>query len=175
MIDLAKHIRTVADFPKPGILFYDITTLIQHAEAFRETIKKLADAVKDWGTIDLIAAPEARGFIFAAPLALELGAGLVPIRKPGKLPFTTVSKSYELEYGSNTIQINEDAVSQGSRVLLLDDLLATGGTMEACRQLVNDLGGEVVGAVFVMELLALKGREKIGTANIKSLLEFEYC
>jgi adenine phosphoribosyltransferase len=175
MMDLAKHIRTIPDFPKPGILFYDITTLIQHAEAFKTTVGQLADAVEDWGHIDLIAAPEARGFIFAAPLALELGVGLIPVRKPGKLPFTTVSKSYDLEYGSNTIQINSDAVSQGQRVLLVDDLLATGGTMEACRQLVSELGGEVVGAAFVVELLALKGREKINTPNVKSLLQFEYC
>ena len=175
MINLAEHVRTIPDFPKPGILFYDITTLIQHAEAFKETVKRLADAVQEWGRVDLIAAPEARGFIFAAPLAIELGAGLIPIRKPGKLPFTTVSKSYELEYGTNTIQISSDAVSPGKRVLLLDDLLATGGTMEACRQLVTELGGAVIGAAFVMELLALKGRKKIGTPNIKSLLEFEYC
>jgi adenine phosphoribosyltransferase len=174
-MNLTKHVRTIPDFPKPGILFYDITTLIQHAEAFRITIRQLADVVKEWGRIDLIAAPEARGFIFAAPLAIELGVGLIPIRKPGKLPFTTVSKSYDLEYGTNTIQISSDAVSPGKRVLLLDDLLATGGTAEACRQLVTELGGEVVGAVFVMELLALKGRENINTPNIKSLLQFEYC
>ena len=175
MINLVEHIRTIPNFPKPGILFYDITTLIQHAEAFNATIKQLADAAKEWGRIDLVAAPEARGFIFAAPIAMELGAGLIPIRKPGKLPFKTISKSYELEYGTNTIQINSDAVLPGNQVLLLDDLLATGGTMEACRQLVTELGGEVVGAMFVMELFALKGREKIKTPNIKSLLQFEYC
>ena len=174
-MNLAEHIRTIPDFPKPGILFYDITTLIQHAEAFRATVRQLADAVKEWEPIDFIAAPEARGFIFAPPLAIELGVGLIPIRKPGKLPFTTVSKSYDLEYGSNTIQMNSDAISPGNRVLLLDDLLATGGTVEACRQLVTELGGEVVGAAFVMELLALKGREKIRTPKIKSLLQFEYC
>ena len=175
MINLTEHVRTIPDFPKPGILFYDITTLIHHAGAFKATIMQLAGAVKEWGQIDLIAAPEARGFVFAAPLALELGAGLIPIRKPGKLPHTTVSKSYDLEYGSNTVQVHSDAVSPGNRVLLLDDLLATGGTMEATRQLVAELGGEVVGAAFVMELLALKGREKINTPNIKSLLQFEYC
>ena len=175
MIHLEEHIRTIPDFPKPGILFYDVTTLIQHAGAFRETVKRLADAVKEWEPIDLIVAPEARGFIFAAPLALELGVGLVPVRKPAKLPYTTISKSYALEYGTNTIQIHSDAVQPGNRVLLLDDLLATGGTMEACRQLVTELGGAVVGAVFVIELLALKGREKINTPDIKSLLQFEYC
>jgi len=175
MINLVEHIRTIPDFPKPGILFYDITTLIHHVEAYKETIKRLADAVKEWGRVDYIAAPEARGFIFAAPLALEIGAGLIPIRKPGKLPFTTIAKSYELEYGTNEVHINSDAVSPGNRVLLVDDLLATGGTMEATRQLVAELGGEVVGAAFVVELLALKGRDKIGTPNIKSLLEFEYC
>ena len=174
-MNLTEHIRTIPDFPKPGILFYDITTLIEHADAFRDTVRRLAEAVKEWMPIDLIAAPEARGFIFAAPLAIELGVGFIPIRKPGKLPFTTISKSYELEYGANTIQINSDAVQPGHRVLLLDDLLATGGTMEASRQLVVELGGEVVGGVFVMELLALKGREKINTPNIKSLLQFEYC
>ena len=175
MINLAEHIRTVPDFPKPGILFYDISTLTHNPEAFNATVKQLADAVKEWGTVDLIAAPEARGFIFAAPLAVTLGVGLVPVRKPGKLPFTTVSKSYELEYGTNIIQIHSDAVQPGNRVLLLDDLLATGGTMEACRELIVELGGEVVGAAFVVELLALKGREKIKTPNIKSLLQFEYC
>ena len=174
-MNLTDHIRTIPDFPKPGVLFYDITTLIQHAEAFKTTIRQLVDAVKELGRIDLIATPEARGFVFAAPLSIELGAGLIPIRKPGKLPFTTVSQSYDLEYGSNTVQINSDAIAQGQRVLLLDDLLATGGTIEACRQLVSGLGGEIVGAVFVMELLALKGREKIRSPNIKSLLQFEYC
>lgn len=146
---------------------------MQHAEAFNVAVRHLADAVKDWGRIDLIAAPEARGFIFAAPLAIELGTGFIPIRKPGKLPFTTISKSYDLEYGSNTIQINSDAVLPGNRVLLLDDLLATGGTIEVCRQLVTELGGEVIGAAFVVELLALKGREKINIPNVKSLLQFE--
>lgn len=173
MIKLEEHIRTIPDFPKPGILFYDITTLIQHAEAYRAAIEQLSAVVRQWEPIDLIAAPEARGFIFAAPLAVELGVGLIPVRKPGKLPYSTVSKSYELEYGVNTIQINSDAVSPGKRVLLVDDLLATGGTMEACRQLIAELGGEVAGAAFVLELLALKGRDKINTANVQSLIQYE--
>jgi adenine phosphoribosyltransferase len=173
MINLADHIREVPDFPIPGILFYDITTLIRNSEAFRETIRQLTEKVKPWGQIDLIAAPEARGFIFAAPLAAELGAGLIPIRKPGKLPYKTVSKSYDLEYGTNTIQMNIDAVKPGDRVLFVDDLLATGGTMEACRQLVVENGGHVVGAAFVIELLFLNGRKKIKMDKIEPLIKYE--
>ncbi|MDR0609018.1 MAG: adenine phosphoribosyltransferase [Planctomycetaceae bacterium] len=173
MTSLAGYIREVPDFPVPGILFYDITTLIQKGDAFRETVRQLAEKVKLWGSIDLIAAPEARGFIFAAPLAAELGAGLIPIRKPGKLPFKTVSKSYDLEYGTNTVQMNIDAIQPGKRVLLVDDLLATGGTMEACRQLVTESGGHVVGAAFVIELLFLNGREKIKMEKIETLVKYE--
>ncbi|MDR2704665.1 MAG: adenine phosphoribosyltransferase [Planctomycetaceae bacterium] len=173
MTSLAGYIREVPDFPVPGILFYDITTLIQKGDAFRETIRQLAEKVKSWEPIDLIAAPEARGFIFAAPLAAELGAGLIPIRKPGKLPFKTISKSYELEYGTNTVQMNIDAIQPGKRVLLVDDLLATGGTMEACRQLVAESGGHVVGAAFVIELLFLNGRDKIKMEKIETLVKYE--
>ncbi|MDR3196700.1 MAG: adenine phosphoribosyltransferase [Planctomycetaceae bacterium] len=173
MISLTDHIREIPDFPVPGILFYDITTLIQNGELFRETVRQLAEKVKSWGQVDLIAAPEARGFIFAAPLAIELGAGLIPIRKPGKLPFKTVSKSYDLEYGTNTVQMNIDAVQSGKRVLLVDDLLATGGTMEACRQLVAESGGQVIGAVFVIELLPLNGRNKIKMEKIETLIKYE--
>lgn len=171
-MNLSEYVRTIPDFPQPGILFYDITTLIQNGVVFRETIAQLMQKIAAWGKIDLIAAPEARGFIFAAPLADRLGAGLIPIRKPGKLPFKTVSKSYDLEYGANTIQMNIDAVKTGDRVLLVDDLLATGGTMEACRQLVQEGGGEVAGALFVIELLGLKGRERIKTNNIETLIQF---
>lgn len=173
MIDLAEHIRTIPDFPIPGILFYDITTLIRDGAVFKETLHRLAEKVAAWGPVDAIAAPEARGFIFAAPMASELGVGLIPIRKPGKLPFKTVSKSYDLEYGSNTVQMNVDAVNPGDRILLIDDLLATGGTMEACRELIEEQGGKVVGAAFVMELLSLKGREKLKTPNIEVLLQYE--
>lgn len=173
MTNLAEHVRTIPDFPIKGVLFYDITTLIQNGPVFRETIQRLAEVVNAWGRVDLIAAPEARGFIFAAPLSAELGVGLIPIRKPGKLPFQTVSKSYDLEYGSNTVQMNVDAIKPGNRVLLVDDLLATGGTMEACRQLVEEQGGNVVGAAFVMELLSLNGREKLQTGNIATLMQYD--
>ncbi|MDR0337293.1 MAG: adenine phosphoribosyltransferase [Planctomycetaceae bacterium] len=173
MVSLTDYIREVPDFPVPGILFYDITTLIQNGDMFREAIRQLAEKVKSWAPIDLIAAPEARGFIFAAPLAAELGAGLIPIRKPGKLPFKTISKSYDLEYGTNTVQMNIDAIQPGKRVLLVDDLLATGGTMEACRQLVVECGGQVIGAAFIIELLFLNGRNKIKMDKIETLIKYE--
>lgn len=169
---LTDYIRTVPDFPIPGILFYDITTLIENGKAFKETIRQLAERVAPWGKVDAIAAPEARGFIFAAPMAAELEVGLIPIRKPGKLPHQTVSKSYDLEYGTNTIQMNIDAVKPGSRILLIDDLLATGGTMDACRQLIEERGGTVVGAAFVIELLFLAGREKLKLDNVATLIQY---
>ncbi len=172
-MQLTDHIRTVPDFPIPGILFYDITTLIENKDAFRESIRQLKEKVAPWGPFDAIAAPEARGFIFAAPLAYELGVGLVPIRKPGKLPYKTVSKSYELEYGSNTVQMHEDAIKKGSRVLLVDDLLATGGTMDACRELIEENGGVVAGIAFLIELAFLNGREKIKSPNVVSLIQYD--
>lgn len=173
MMNIAEHVRTIPDFPIPGILFYDITTILQNGLVFKETIRQLAEKVAPWGPIDSIAAPEARGFIFAAPLAAEFGARLVAIRKPGKLPFKTVSKSYDLEYGSNTVQMNVDAVKEGDRIVLVDDLLATGGTMEACRELVVENGGNVVGAAFVMELLSLDGRKKLKVEKIETLLQYD--
>ena len=175
MFPLSDYIRSVFDFPIPGIHFRDITPLWGNPAAFQEAVRQMVEAVKDWGQIDCIAAPEARGFIFAAPIALQLGVGLVPVRKPGKLPYQTVSFSYELEYGKNTIQMHSDAIKPGMRVLLLDDLLATGGTIDACRQLVNDQGGEVVGALFLIELLDLNGREKLNnipTDRVKALIQY---
>jgi len=169
---LSDHIRTVPDFPVQGILFYDITTLIENKDAFREAIRQLVDKVAPWGSFDAVAAPEARGFIFAAPLAIELGVGVIPIRKPGKLPYKTVAKSYDLEYGSNTIQMHADAVKPGSRILLIDDLLATGGTINACRQLIEENGGTVIGIAFLIELLFLNGRKKIETPNVVSLIQY---
>lgn len=176
MTNLADYIRSVHDFPIPGVHFRDITPLLENSEAFRETIRQMVEAVKDWGKIDFIAAPEARGYFFAAPVAMELGAGLLAIRKPGKLPYKTVSHSYELEYGQNTIQMHIDTIKPGHRVLLLDDLLATGGTIEACRELITSQGGEVVGALFLIELLDLNGREKLTKFpkdRVKTLIAYE--
>ena len=169
--DLKAYIRSIPDFPKPGILFRDITPLLGNAEAFGHAIRQMADAVQDLG-IQQIAAAEARGFLFA-PLALELGAGLIPVRKPGKLPYETISHSYELEYGTDTLEIHTDAVKPGAKVLIVDDLLATGGTVEACCKLVEKAGGTVAACLFLVELVDLGGAEKIKDYNKISLVQFE--
>jgi len=171
---LTDYIRSVFDFPIPGIHFRDVTPLLENPAAFREAIRQMVDSVKDLGKIDCVIAPEARGFIFAVPIAMQLGAGLVPVRKPGKLPYKTVSVSYDLEYGQNTIQMHEDAIKLGARVLLIDDLLATGGTIDACRQLVENQGGQVAGALFLMELRDLNGREKLNLPEerVKSVIQY---
>ena len=155
-INLQECIRSIHDFPKEGIVFRDITPLLSNATAFRQSIRQLADHYRN-RQIDVVASAEARGFIFAAPLAIELGLGFVPVRKPGKLPFNTHAFHYELEYRSDTLEIHSDSVSQGQRVLLVDDLLATGGTMEACCRLVECAGGQVAGCAFVIELKSLGG------------------
>ena len=170
-MNLRDHIRDVPDFPKPGILFRDITPLLAHPAAFREAIKQLADHYRGQN-IKAIAAAEARGFIFAAPLALELNAGFVPVRKPGKLPFETEAFHYELEYGTDTLEIHTDAFQPGDKVLLVDDLLATGGTMNACAKLVERSGAIVVGCAFVIELSFLNGREKLAGYDVFSLLAY---
>ena len=171
-LNLADYIRAIPDFPKPGILFRDITPLLAHPAAFREAIRQMAARLGDLG-IDAIAAAEARGFLFAAPLALELDAALVPIRKAGKLPAATVAYSYELEYGSDTLEIHADALSPGDRVLVVDDLLATGGTVEACCRLVEKAYGTVVGCAFLIELVGLAGAEKISGYDHFSLIQFD--
>ncbi|RMG04809.1 MAG: adenine phosphoribosyltransferase [Planctomycetota bacterium] len=171
-LDLAQFIRSIPDFPKPGILFRDITPLLESPEALRAAIVQLADKVKD-RSIDVIAAAEARGFLFAAPLALELGVGLIPIRKPGKLPFETIAYSYELEYGTDTLEMHVDAVKPGMNVLVVDDLLATGGTVEACCKLIEKAGGNVTGCAFVIDLVDLKGSERLAKYRPVSLLQFE--
>ena len=171
-IDLKQYVRSIPDFPKPGILFRDITPLLANPAALRESIRRLADHYRGQ-KIDLVAAAEARGFIFAAPLALELGAGFVPVRKPGKLPFDTHSFHYELEYRADTLEIHRDGVSPGQRVLLVDDLLATGGTMQACCRLIEQVGGHVVGCAFLIELKDLKGADQISNYDIFSVLEYD--
>jgi adenine phosphoribosyltransferase len=170
-LDLRPWIRDIPDFPKPGILFKDITPLLGDPRAFSAAIDQLASryaGVK----IDTIAAAEARGFIFGAPLALRLGAGFVPIRKPGKLPHATVALEYQLEYGTDRLEVHTDALSSGSRVLLMDDVLATGGTMRACCDLVTSTGAVVIGCAFVLELGFLGGREKLAPHDIQSLLVY---
>ena len=159
-MDLSSVIRAVPNFPIEGILFYDITTLLKDPAALRETIDRLTHHYQD-KHIDLIAGMESRGFIFGMPLAYRLGVGFVPIRKPGKLPAEKISETYELEYGHNTLEIHLDAIEKGQRVLVVDDLLATGGTAKASCNLIEKLGGEVVGLAFIVELSFLNGRKKI--------------
>lgn len=168
--DLKQYIRDIPDFPKPGILFRDITPLLAAPEAFRETIRQLADRYRN-ERVEAIVAAEARGFIFAAPLAVELSAAFVPVRKPGKLPFNTHTFQYELEYGQDTLQMHVDGVKASQRVLVVDDLLATGGTVGACCKLLSHTGANVVGCAFVIELSSLEGRKKID-CPVFSLLQY---
>jgi len=170
-LDLNQYIRDVPDFPKPGILFKDITPLLSHHRALRESVVRMADLVRDQ-RIDLVGAAEARGFIFGAPLALELGVGFVPIRKPGKLPYKRVTQVYELEYGSDTLEMHSDAVQTGTRILLVDDVLATGGTMKACCDLVRSMGADVVACLFLIELGFLEGRARLNPNPVKSVLSY---
>lgn len=170
-IDLTEYIRDIPDFPKPGILFRDITPLLAAPEAFGEAIRLMA-AHYAGQEIDVIVAAEARGFIFAAPLALELNAGFVPIRKPGKLPFDTHAFHYELEYGSDTLEMHVDGVAAGQNVLVVDDLLATGGTVGACCQLLEKSGAKVVGCAFLIALDALGGEEKVAPHEAFSLIHY---
>jgi adenine phosphoribosyltransferase len=172
MEHLKKLIREVPDFPKPGINFYDITTLLKDENGFKQTIDGLANQFKG-EKIDTMIGVESRGFIFAAPLAYQLGAGFVPVRKPKKLPAEKASISYDLEYGQDTLEIHKDAVGEGHRVLIVDDLLATGGTARAVVDLVEGLGGIVVGLSFVVELNFLNGRAKFEGHNVKSLLSYD--
>lgn len=159
-MDIKNHIRSIPDFPKPGINFYDISTLLAHPDAWQVTMGRLAKAVGAWQP-DILAGIESRGFLTAAPLALKLGCGFVMVRKKGKLPGATVSHSYDLEYGSDTIEIQADAVQPGQRVVVLDDLLATGGTASAAVDLFRKVGAEVVGVAAIVELNFLKGRDKL--------------
>jgi len=170
--DLKSLIREVPDFPKKGILFYDITTLLKDKTGFATLIDKLSEQYVA-EKVDLVLGMEARGFIFAPALAYRLNAGFVPVRKPGKLPAECVKFDYALEYGSNTLEIHKDAIQKGQRVLIVDDLLATGGTAQATAKLAETLGAQVAGLGFVVELEFLKGRDKLKGYNVMSLLKYD--
>jgi adenine phosphoribosyltransferase len=171
-MDLKEKIRVIEDFPIKGISFKDITTMLQDKEAFKFAIDSMAEYFRDKG-IDLVVGPEARGFILGAPLAYAIGAGFVPVRKKGKLPFDTMSMSYDLEYGSDDLEIHADAVKKGQKVVIIDDLLATGGTIESVIKLIEAAGGEIAGLGFLIELTALKGRDRISGYEVVSLLKYD--
>jgi adenine phosphoribosyltransferase len=169
--ELKTLIREIPDFPMAGILFYDITTMLKAPEGLKLSVELLTEKLAGKG-IERIVAMESRGFIFGTPVALNLGAGFVPVRKPGKLPAEIVSESYSLEYGADTLEIHKDAIEPGQKVAIIDDLLATGGTAAATVRLVKGLGAEVVSVAFVIELCGLGGREKLGDVEVCSLLEY---
>ncbi|MFC4769694.1 adenine phosphoribosyltransferase [Effusibacillus consociatus] len=170
-MNLKEKIRVIPDFPEPGIRFKDITTLLKDGEAFKYAIDRMANFANERNA-DLIAGPEARGFVLAAPLAYSMGLGFVPIRKSGKLPGETVSVSYELEYGKDKLEIHRDAIQPGQRVIIADDLLATGGTIASTIKLVEELGGVVAGLAFMIELTYLPGREKLKDYDVLSLVQY---
>lgn len=170
-MDLKQHIRHVPDFPKAGILFYDITTLLRHPAGFRAVIDLLATPYSN-DEIDTVVGIESRGFILGAAVAARLDAGFVPIRKPGKLPAKSVRQDFDLEYGKDALEIHEDAVQQGQRILIIDDVLATGGTARAARDLVRGLGGDLRGLAFLIELLALNGKAKLDGERVFSVLQY---
>jgi adenine phosphoribosyltransferase len=169
--DLMRLIRTVEDFPKPGISFKDITTLLKDKEAFHAAIERIASHYQHQ-EIDVVTGPEARGYIFASALAFRLGAGFVPIRKPGKLPYNTKRIAYALEYGEDALEVHEDAFEAGQRVLVVDDLLATGGTIRATCDLVESFGAQVEGVAFMIELAFLEGRKRLEGYNVLSLIQY---
>jgi adenine phosphoribosyltransferase len=171
MDHLKKQIRHIPDFPKAGILFYDITTLLQQPVGFRAAVDSLALPFKDQG-IDVVVGIESRGFIFGAAVADRIGSGFTPVRKPGKLPSRTVRESYALEYGTDALEIHDDAIGKGQRVLIVDDLLATGGTARAAAELVKRLGGELHALAFLIELVALNGREQLAGQTVHTVLKY---
>ena len=171
-MDLKSKIRNIPDFPQKGVMFRDVTTLLKDPEAFRYSIQKFKEYYQG-KKIDVIVGPESRGFIFGAVLAYKLGISFVPIRKPGKLPHKTISAEFEKEYGKDKMEIHEDAIKKGQKVLVIDDLIATGGTISAATKLIEQLGGEIVECTFIIELPELKGREKIKGYKIFTMIEFE--
>ena len=172
MKKLEDYVVTIPDFPEPGIMFRDITSVIQDPDGLKLAVDGLADLVKDL-EFDLVIGPESRGFIFGVPVAYLLGKGFIPVRKKGKLPRETVSQKYDLEYGQAEVEIHKDAVRPGQKVVIVDDLMATGGSAEAAAKLVEKLGGQVVRMVFVMELAGLEGRNKLGKYDVESLIVYE--
>lgn len=170
-MDLKKYIATIPDFPEEGVLFRDITPLMADGAAFKEATKLFTEYAKKVGA-DVIVGPESRGFIFGCPVATELEIGFIPVRKPNKLPRETISYKYDLEYGSNELHMHKDAIKEGQKVLVIDDLLATGGTIEATVSLVKEFGAEVVGCAFLIELVDLKGRDKLTDIDIYTILQY---
>ena len=172
-MDLTKYVASIEDFPEEGIVFRDVTPLMENKDAYKEAIDNFVAWVNCLDAkIDIVAGPEARGFLFGCPVAYQINAGFVPVRKPGKLPRSTVSESYALEYGYNEVHIHEDCVKPGQNVIIIDDLLATGGTVEATVKLVEKLGGKVVGIAFLIELEELNGRDKLMGYNVYSMLKY---
>lgn len=170
-MDFTKYIASIKDFPEVGIIFRDVTPLMADKDAYKASIDQIATWAKDLN-VDVVAGPEARGFLFGCPVAYNLDAGFIPVRKPGKLPRETVSETYALEYGTNEVHIHADSIKPGQNVLIVDDLLATGGTVEATIKLVEKLGGKVVGIAFLIELEELNGRKKLQGYNVYSLLKY---
>ena len=170
-MDLKQTVRVIENFPKEGISFKDITTLLQNGEALKFAIDEIIADLKD-KDVDLIVGPEARGFLMGTPVAYGMGVGFVPVRKPGKLPWEVESLEYDLEYGSNILEIHKDAIKPGQKVAIVDDLLATGGTMEAAAELIEKLGGEVVSTQFLIELEDLNGRDKLQDCHVNALIKY---
>lgn len=171
-MDLKEKLRHVMDFPKVGIDFIDITTILQDGAAFKQAVDEMKIKLEAFGEYDLIASPESRGFIFGSALAYSMGKGFVPIRKKGKLPYKTISAKYELEYGFDVLEVHEDAVKEGQKVVLIDDLLATGGTTGSNIELVEKLGGKITGILYFIELSFLKGAEKLNGYKVESIVKF---
>lgn len=170
-MDLKKYIEDIPNFPEPGVLFRDVTPLLADQAAYKESIRLLADFARE-KNVDIVAGPEARGFLFGCPVAIELNCGFVPVRKPGKLPREVLTQSYELEYGKNEIQMHSDSIRPGQNVLIVDDLLATGGTVDAAVSLIEQMGGNVVGIAFLIELVDLKGRDLLEGYDVYSVLKY---
>ena len=172
MKKVEDYVRSIPDFPEPGIIFRDVTTILKDADGLHLAIDQILDMLKDVD-FDLVVGPESRGFIFGVPVAYAMHKGFIPIRKKGKLPCETISEEYDLEYGSAVIEMHKDSIKPGQKVVIIDDLIATGGTVEACAKMIERLGGEVTRIVFLMELAGLKGREKLAKYDVKSVIRYD--